>query len=104
MHAFDNMPKNCTISINSYIEDDNVVISIKDNGHGIEKNKLVELREKIKDTSQPLTGKGIGIRNVYQRLMLAYGDAFDFSVESTEGHGTTVTIKYDIYIEPNDML
>ena len=103
MHAFDNMPENCTLSIKSYIEDDNVVISIEDNGHGIEKNKLIELQEKIKDTSQPLTGKGIGMRNVYQRLMLAYGDAFSFSIESIEGQGTTVTIKYDIYVEPNNI-
>lgn len=96
MHAFDNMEDNCRIQIKSYTDDNNVIISIKDNGQGLSEEDLNNLRNRTNDTSLPLTGRGIGMRNVYQRLKLAYGSNFDFIIESTEGQGTTITIKYDI--------
>lgn len=96
MHAFDNMPEGCRITIKAYIEDDNVVISISDNGHGMSDDELNRLQNKMKDTTKPLTGKGIGICNLYRRLMLAYGDDFEFKIQSTKKQGTTVTMRFNI--------
>ena len=36
--------------------------------------------------------RGIGLRNVYRRLVLLYGERCRFCVESTEGQGTRVAM------------
>lgn len=36
--------------------------------------------------------KGVGMANIYQRLRLFYGEKMEFTVESTWGEGTKVTI------------
>lgn len=60
-------------------ENKNLILEISDDGVGIKDIKTVE--------------SGYGIRNVKERILLNYGEAYGVSFESEEGKGTTVRIK-----------
>lgn len=75
----------CVLSIAAKLQQDNVIISVADNGSGMETDKLQQIF-----TSQ---SEGIGIRNVYMRLKSIYGDNYGLSIDSQPGDGTIATIR-----------
>ncbi len=67
-----------------------LLCEIKDNGIGIPGEKLeLLLRELMNEQSM---GDHIGIRNVYYRLKMHYGDDFGFTMKSEFGAGTTISM------------
>lgn len=77
---------------------DFVVISISDNGAGISKEKLIQLRASLNGSAmyrKPSTSGGIGILNVNERIKAFYGDASGVAVESEEGKQTIFMLRLD---------
>lgn len=66
-------------------DNDNILISVEDNGCGMDKNTL--------DNILTAETKGYGISNVDQRIKLYFGPEYGISYESEPGRGTTATIK-----------
>lgn len=68
-----------------------ITASVKDNGIGMDSEKLTELTEYI---NAPLSGdwKHVGLRNVNWRLRLLYGDNYGIKIESKVGDGTTCSL------------
>lgn len=97
VHAFDDVVSQAKIYISGSIEDSDIVISIIDNGKGIEQDQLEELK-------QLLLGKGtlkesIALNNVNQRLKLHFGESYGLTVTSEPGEGTTVLVRLPIWNE-----
>lgn len=67
-------------------------IHIKDNGIGINKNKLNNIRDTLLDSYYKKQNEQIGIYNCYRRFSLMYGEAFEFYIDSTYQSGTDITI------------
>ncbi|MBX4260975.1 histidine kinase [Clostridium estertheticum] len=63
-------------------------IDIEDNGSGIEDDKLQEIIESL--SSEDDFCENVGIRNVYKRLHLYYGDEVEFNIKSEMNKGTMV--------------
>ena len=63
-------------------------ISIADNGQGIDKNKLEEIKRTLKKSSEIKSGS-IGLHNINSRLVLA--DCPELEIDS-DGSGTTITL------------
>ncbi len=76
------------INIDINMSDEGLRISVEDNGSGMDSNKLNQIINCISDEKE--TSSHIGIRNVYRRLKLFYGDEVDFNIESTLNVGTIV--------------
>lgn len=81
-------------------EDDRLTISVADSGTGIDRERLQLLREHIYRGTEESTGEatsgslsGIGIRNVYERLSIIYGERLDFEIDSEPGSGTRIRIR-----------
>lgn len=69
---------------------------IEDNGIGISKDRLIQVRNEIRGTE--LNGKDIyGLYNVNERIRLNFGEEYGISVESNYGEGTTVSVKLPCY-------
>lgn len=68
----------------------NIKIEIYDNGIGIDKEKLDEVKEKKENKNQYFSG--IGINNVDSRIKLIYGSNYGIDVKSKLNKGTTITI------------
>lgn len=66
-----------------------LIISIKDNGIGMEKAQLDKIR-KLLNTDED--SEHLGISNVHHRIKYYYGDIYGLEIESLEGNGTLVTV------------
>ena len=79
------------IIVHAFVENQNLILRISDDGCGMDMDQLLKLREHIYGEGK-LEGFGIGIRNVHRRLQLLFGDPYGVDIQSTKNSGTTVTI------------
>lgn len=70
---------------------ENLVITIEDNGIGMDADEMNRLLE-INDLKRVETGVSIGILNVNARLKKIFGKEYGIRIQSSPGEGTTVTI------------
>lgn len=87
-----------TVYITIKKENDQLIITVADDGLGIEKNKLLALIEamsddKFSEVENFLDNSKIGVINVHRRIRLLYGKDYGLKIESQEGMWTIVTIK-----------
>lgn len=80
-----------TISVDE--EEDMLCIIITDNGMGISKEKIQELKQKLCAGEVYEQEKSIGILNVNERIRKKYGEQYGLELISKEGNGTTVIVK-----------
>lgn len=80
-----------TISVDE--EEDMLCILITDNGTGISKEKIQELKQKLCAGEVYEQEKSIGILNVNERIRKKYGEQYGLELISKEGNGTTVIVK-----------
>lgn len=100
IHGFENMTEDkCLITIAASVNDD-FIITIADNGHGIEANTLEGLLHV--DSNKNKMHNGIGLVNIDERIKLYFGFAYGLSFKSTLGLGTTVEIKLPIITSTDD--
>lgn len=77
------------IAIAAHMEGEILVLSVTDNGYGIMPEKIDEIYESFKDKN---VYNGVGLKNVYQRLKIYFGEKADVKVTSVLDEGTTVTL------------
>jgi sensor histidine kinase YesM len=65
------------------------LIQVSDNGCGMDETKLEALCAYIYSED---SGKSVGLRNVFMRIKLAYGERTNLLIGSKEGVGTEVTL------------
>lgn len=93
MHGFDsNRSDNC-IRITGYIENNFAVFRVKDNGFGIKADELTIIKNSFTDKSLDNVER-IGLKNIYKRAKLLYGDDSDFQINSIFGEGTEVIFTF----------
>ena len=80
------------ILVDAAQEDDRVRITVRDDGAGMPPERLQQLRQSL-DTEEQV---GFGLRTVYRRLRLLYGEQCSMELESEPGAGTTVTLRFPI--------
>ena len=85
------------ISIEGEKKDDSIILSVKDNGRGMNETTLGALVQSVyspeSDDDFSLTRQGMGVRNVHERIRLYFGKEYGLSFFSSMGKGTTITVK-----------
>jgi len=89
-HGIDHTCSSCTIHISALIQNEDLYVSIKDNGVGIDETNLTKLNQFSTNTSTTLSS--IGLQNINERIKLEYGDAYGLHIDSKLGEYTCVTI------------
>ena len=79
------------ITISGEFCGNDVVLEVADNGLGMTKEELEELRGNMR-SDMIKESRHIGVANVNQRLKLYFGEEYGVFIESGEGMGTTVRI------------
>ena len=80
------------ITVIAQKHDNRIIINVADNGVGITKEKLKEIKENIKN--QGCSNNHIGLQNLYKRLILFYGEENVFmDIFSEAGQSTQVLIE-----------
>lgn len=91
IHGLEGKEENGLIAIAVRKESEIMVISVTDNGSGIEEEKLETIQKELK--SRRFKGEHIGIGNVNQRVKLKYGDEYGVTIKSEVGVETVVEIR-----------
>lgn len=84
--------KKCQIRISIALDKskESLTICVHDNGMGMKKDRLEQLRQSL-EIGESVT-KSFGIFNINQRLKLLYGENYHMGIESIEGEYTQFTI------------
>ena len=78
------------ITIRAYRREQNLIIEFSDDGCGMPEEICRKiLSDEIE--SENISGSGIGVKNVNERIQLRFGKKYGLSYSSEEGVGTTVT-------------
>ena len=108
-HAYGPKHRTVHVRITGTIREDRWYVTIEDDGQGISREQLQQMREHIRESCRQIrSGKrrnrkyGIGVENTIMRLHLFYGDAFRYELESEENAGFRIRLSADIEKEEND--
>ncbi len=96
-----NMDEDGHIIVKGWKEDEEIYITIEDNGFGIPEDYLNVI---LSDTDHKKAhGSGVGLINVHKRIQLRFGEKYGIKIESELDVGTKVTIHIPaiIYNEQN---
>ncbi|MCM1989826.1 sensor histidine kinase [Oceanirhabdus seepicola] len=96
IHGLEEIEEHGEILLKVKDYNDTIEVTVKDNGAGMEKDKVMEILNPSGDKGSSGHVTGIGTQNVIDRLKLFYGisDTEDIiHIESQKGVGTSVTLK-----------
>ncbi|MFU1795810.1 sensor histidine kinase [Paenibacillus azoreducens] len=80
------------ISIAAELQGSDAVITIRDNGRGIDPSTREEIRKLLQGTgtSHP---SSIGLRNTHERIKICFGDGYGLALADQPHQGTIITMK-----------
>jgi len=95
MHGIEQMAEDTNIYIKGIIEDDICLIQVTDAGVGMQEEEVEALRQKIKGDMEVSggNGHGIGLKNVQDRITMAFGAGYGLEIDSMLGCYTKVTMR-----------
>ncbi|HEO8418225.1 signal transduction histidine kinase, LytS [Mycobacteroides abscessus subsp. abscessus] len=95
VHGIDHTRKNNTISVKVSKQDQHTCILIKDNGTGVQEDKLMKINELLKTpSSENKFESSIGIQNVNARLRTYFGDTYSMTLKNNQLGGLTIEILF----------
>ncbi|MGM0903678.1 MAG: sensor histidine kinase [Bacillota bacterium] len=94
IHGIEPYEQRGMIEIEGYAQGESIVLKIRDNGIGMDQEKINMLLDKSTNTTES-TGHstGLGVKNVFRRLELFYQSKERISIESGIGQGTTIQLE-----------
>lgn len=99
IHGSGNQLNQCTIivSVQKIKRPDFVRITVKDDGAGMDEEKLQDVKNALNNGE--ITGKGMALSNVKKRLYFYYKEELEkkFTIRSRKNEGTMVTIEVPIH-------
>ncbi|GGC84031.1 sensor histidine kinase YesM [Thalassobacillus devorans] len=94
-HGLEEMVGECSIHVSIMAHEDDIQITVQDNGPGIEESKLEGIyKGQIRSKSS-----GIGLSNINERIKLMFGQQYGLTIKSRVGEGTTIYILLPIMTE-----
>ena len=78
------------IKISAYVESGYLVLRVSDNGYGMRQEAIDGLHRSFENGE---ASGGVGLKNIYQRVMIFYGRNAEMKIESELDEGTTIIIK-----------
>lgn len=92
-HGLKNNIDKGQIKISARVEDDALVLSVSDNGYGMRQETIQALYGSFQDG---VPSNSVGLKNIYQRVMIYFGGNAQMTIESELDEGTTITIREPI--------
>ena len=95
LHGIEPLGVENTVYIKGFIENDDCVIEVSDSGRGMSEEEIAILRKRIESAIDAKGGKGngIGLKNVNDRIVMAFGKEYGLSMYSKQGMYTKAVIR-----------
>ena len=97
-HGIEQMAEDTNIYIKGLLEGDDCVIEITDAGKGMTEDEVKRLKQKIAGEidSNGGSGNGIGLKNVQDRIHIAFGERYGIEIASMIGCYTKIRVRIPI--------
>ena len=95
--------RNGEINIYAYEENHDIVITVSDNGVGMDSDLVDLLNECLQDGSWEQMPDGYGVKNVHERIKLHFGPGYGLHYESVLGSGTSVVVRFPFMVGDDDV-
>jgi len=94
IHGLEPIGRKGRIAIIGKESGEHLIITVEDNGKGIPKERLEEIRFRLEHDAEDLTkyGRKVGLYNVQSRIRLHYGPEYGITIDSSPGEGTAITL------------
>ncbi|WP_238860198.1 sensor histidine kinase [Clostridium sp. YIM B02569] len=93
IHGFEGYTSGGILEVSIEMKEADIVIFIKDNGKGMDGEKVKYINSLVSEAKIINKGEHIGIENVISRLRIYYGDYYKFNIESEIDRGTSICIR-----------
>ncbi len=95
-HGMDESKPSMIITLTYEEQGTDHIFTVKDDGAGMSEQTLQRLRQRLNDPkpSREQGDRGIGLRNVHERLKLLFGQGYGISIYSKIGEGTEVIVRF----------
>lgn len=97
-HGLDELTEDTAIYLKAYIDGDCACIELTDMGKGMSAQTLEKVRQIIANGGGCQPVKGIGLRNIHERIQLMYGEQYGVSVYSKAGCYTKVVLTIPVEV------
>lgn len=104
-HGIEQMAEDTNIYIKGFLEGEDCIIEITDAGKGMTEETVEKLRLKIAGEidSSGGSGNGIGLKNVQDRIHIAFGEAYGIEIASKLGCYTKIRVRIPMtYMSVNE--
>ncbi|WP_003541876.1 sensor histidine kinase [Desulfotomaculum nigrificans] len=98
-HGFAKITEMSAVEISAVDQGDHVLITVKDNGVGIDPEMQRYLLDAERDAERDRGVDGIGLINVHSRLVGVFGPESGLNIYSVPGQGTTISFKVPVNSE-----
>ena len=97
-HGIEQIAEDTNIYIKGLVEGDDCVIEITDAGKGMTEDEVKRLKQKIAGEidSNGGSGNGIGLKNVQDRIHIAFGEKYGIEIASMIGCYTKIRVRIPI--------
>lgn len=97
-HGIEQMAEDTNIYIKGLLEGDDCVIEITDAGKGMTEDEVKRLKQKVAGEidSNGGSGNGIGLKNVQDRIHIAFGEKYGIEIASMIGCYTKIRVRIPI--------
>ncbi|WP_394915225.1 sensor histidine kinase [uncultured Robinsoniella sp.] len=83
------------ITVRAYQQEEKIIITVEDNGTGVEEETLREVRRRIYHSEhlpEDARYASIGLSNIYKRIQLLHGEEYGLEIENLAGSGVEVKV------------
>jgi two-component system sensor histidine kinase YesM len=97
-HGLEMMEKGGHLYISARLNGNVLLLTVEDNGLGIDEESLQQVREKLDKVSDvsslyEMGSDGLGLVNVHGRIRMRYGEQYGLTIDSQQGAGTRVELR-----------
>lgn len=88
------------IVVSSRMDGEHLIVTVEDDGRGMSREKMQSVEAGLAaGETNPAAKRGVGLRNIHQRLKLLYGESAGLFFEKNRALGTSVSLKIPLQCE-----
>ncbi len=102
-HGFAGYRDDGEVHIQAWREGDYVIVTVEDNGIGMEQEEVEKLQAVLDLPSCPKEHRHFGLYNIHRRIVQNYGEEYGLSVESELSEYTRITVRIPWMLQEEEM-